>query len=150
LYILEQNRCRAASASGALRRLCSKPEFGLDPAFVDEAPNPSPVTDDVAEKVRQVFIDRRNMREVKKRELTSEYLKHVGVWKVKTKQARDKRSRDKREICRERDRFLYRSIMGDNCFSSGSQEFRTSHISGINSSGPVNCIAEIDASLTEI
>jgi Myb-like DNA-binding domain len=153
LYILEQNRCRAASASGALRRLCSKPEFGLDPAFVDEAPNPSPVSADVAEQVRQVLIDRRNMREVKKRELTSEYLKHVGVWKVKTKQARDKRSRDKREICRERDRFLYRSIMGENVFlqaRTSSGRTTTKVISGINSSGPVNYTAEIDASLAEI
>jgi hypothetical protein len=153
LDILKDNRSRAAASSDALKGLCSNMELGLDPSHICEVVPLASVSDVVAERVRQTIVKRRAQRDLRNRELTKEYLDLSKAWTRKNKQARDKRSKEKREMCRERDRFLYRSIMGENALlqartSSGRTTTRV--VGVVTAGGLINYAAEIDASLAEI
>jgi hypothetical protein len=152
--ILEGNRSRAAAATGVFRRLCSDVERGLDPTLVVDRPPEDGVAEEVAAAVRAAIIERRQARDAHLRSLTKEYARLLATWKKRMKQGRDKRSRDKRESCRERDRFLFRSVHGEDALLSlrtSSGRTSTKVLAGVTAGGlPLSNSAEIDVALAEI
>lgn len=156
--ILQQNRSRAAAANAVFRGMCADTERGLDPTYFAEVSVEFDPPEDVTAAVRRAIADARGAREAKSRRLSKEYSDLLAIWKKKTKQARDKRSRDKREACRDRDRFLLRTIMGEEALSTArtsSGRATTKVIAGVTPGGQVGSSQQerndqIDASLKEI
>jgi hypothetical protein len=152
--ILARNRSRAAAANAALRRICSDRERGLDASMVDVPALETSVPESVAFAVRDAILNQRQEQSAHRRSLAKQYTEYLAVWRKSTKQGRDKRSREKREMCKERDRFLFRSIHGeDSLLSLRTSSGRTSTkvLAGVTSGGTslVNISAEVDAALAE-
>lgn len=111
--ILEENRGRAAAANALLRPMCSDTVRGLDPSFfVDFAPI-GKASDTVVEAVRTAVEERQKSRMLRSRQLRKEYSVHRAAWTKRTKQVRDKRSREKREALWKRDKSIYRLVHGN-------------------------------------
>lgn len=113
LRILEENRGRAAAANALLRPMCSDTVRGLDPSFfVDFAPI-GKASDTVVEAVRTAIEERQKSRLSRSRQLRKEYCIHRAAWTKRTKQVRDKRSREKREALWKKDKCIYRLVHGN-------------------------------------
>lgn len=153
--IIAQNRTRAAAANAALRRICMDSERGLD-ASRQNATAPSYVMPpEVGDAVRAAIAS--NVRDTlaRRRAMSKEYSERLTIWKKRTRQAVDKRSREKRDACKERDRFLFRAIHGEGAVLSlrtSSGRTSTKVLTGVTSGGTpfVNPSAEVDAAVAEL
>lgn len=152
-WILHQNRSLAASSVSALRHLCHDTERGLDPTLVVKLEAVPEIPVAILDHVRGVLRQRRSARIEKRRRLVQEYMSLKEAWRRRLKSARDKRSRDKREAIKERDRYLLLSTKGHSAllFSrTSSGRTSTKVLPGVNSGGQVSGVAEMDAMLADI
>lgn len=152
--IIAQNRSRAAAANAALRRICMDSERGLDASLRNEI-TPYVMPEEVGAAVRTAIASNFDDMVARRRAMSKEYAERLTIWKKRTKQGIDKRSREKRDACKERDRFLFRAIHGEGAVLSlrtSSGRTSTKVLTGVTSGGTpfVNPSAEVDAAVAEL
>lgn len=151
--ILESNRARAKSASMELSQYCHRPEAGL---FLD-GPAPKAEKVDISSEaiaaVTKIVRFGTAERIKHQRRLAREYKSLKRAWQHKLKSNRDKRSKEKREIMKDRDRFLVMHTRG----SSGAVSCKTSSgrtstkvLPNVTAGGMLSSTADIDAMLADI
>ena len=153
VQILNQNRADSQFASYELSRLCHKPELGLyhrlengDLIKIDDDPS---LLKKIGDSIRRVKEERKTHQKL----LGKEYRSLKRRWLQKQKSIRDKRSKEKREVARDRDRFLLVHTRGTSAAmtcKTSSGRTSTKVLPHVTPSGTLTNVAEIDAMLTEI
>lgn len=149
--LLTQNRSKAAAANAECRHVCSDSELGLVPC--ESMSEVSAVSEEVLRKVAQELKRRRHAALERRRKLAREYAASREAWTRRLKSARDKRSKEKREAIRERDRFLLLSTKGSSALltqRTSSGRTSTKLVPSISPNGQTNEAAALDAQLAEI
>lgn len=151
--VMSQNQSKAASANAVFRSLCSDTERGLDatvpPAVLPMTEPSDAILAMVADVVKQNHVKALE----KRRKLSKEYRTLRESWRKNLKAFRDKRSKEKREAQKERDRLLLLSTKGHTALlTSRTSSGRTSTkvIPSVYSNGQMNGTAELDSLLAEI
>ncbi|CAN8072086.1 unnamed protein product [Agarophyton chilense] len=151
--LLTQNRTKAAAAHAKCRCLHSDSEFGLTPSLSSSKLALSKVSEEVLRKVAHELKRRRHTALERRRKLAREYSIARETWARRLKSARDKRSREKREAIRERDRCILLSTKGSSALltqRTSSGRTSTKIFPSISPNGPTNGMAGLDAQLAEI
>lgn len=150
--VLSRNQAIAAGSSAVFRALCHNVEIGLDDLTITSVRADLP-SDDVQKKVTSEIARRKADAVARTKDLSREYNALRGSWRRRVKSAWDKKSKEKREAIRERDRFLVMCTKGQSALlssrtSSGRMSMKV--IPSLTSNGHVSGNAEIDALLSEI
>lgn len=150
--VLARNQAVSAGSNAVFRPLCHDVETGLSPSSNVMAHVELP-SEEIREKVTAEIARRKAIAMKRKKDLSCEYNALRESWRRKLKSAWDKKSKEKREAIRERDRFLVLCTKGQSALlssrtSSGRMSMKI--FPSLNSNGHINGNAEIDALLKEI
>lgn len=150
--LINRDRAKARKAVDDLRHLCHDPEKGLD--CIEKAADSMilPVSDETLQSVRD-FVSKKKLEDSQRRRmLRKEYRYLEETWKKRLKSARDKRSKEKREANRDRDRYLLVQTRGPaGLLTCKTSSGRTSHkIMPVTPGGVMNNVAEVDSILADI
>lgn len=151
--IVVHNHAKAAAASAALRPVCSHPDRGLQ-SIKEDFQTTLPVVSPKVFAAVSCEVRKRNIEaDARNRALRREYISLRDSWLRKLKSARDKKSREKREATKERDRFLVLRTKGHSALlTSRTSSGRTSTklFPSLSANGHFNSNTEVDALLAEI
>eukprot|EP00178_Gracilaria_changii_P027534 TRINITY_DN886_c0_g1_i1.p1 TRINITY_DN886_c0_g1~~TRINITY_DN886_c0_g1_i1.p1 ORF type:complete len:1234 (+),score=198.84 TRINITY_DN886_c0_g1_i1:228-3929(+) len=151
--LLTQNRAKAAAAQAECRHLCFDSYVGLEPLSSAPKLALSKVPEEVLRKVAHELKRRRHAALERRRRLAREYCIAKETWVRRLKSARDKRSREKREAIRDRDRFLLLSTKGSSALltqRTSSGRTSTKIFPSISPNGQTNGMSGLDKQLAEI
>lgn len=150
--LLVQNQSKANAASAALRELCHDTVVGLDAPPIPWKP-PEPLNPARVTKIAKEIARRRQEAHEQNRRLFQEYGHFQNMWLHKLKVWKEKRSKEKREACRERDRQLLLSTRGQSALltsRTSSGRMSTKIVPFVSGNGFANGSAELDAMLADI
>ncbi len=151
--ILNSNRAKARAAVDVFRSLCHDPEQGLNSAPIARTPVCNVFGEDVVDKIRDVIQKRQLEDAERRRSLAKEYVGMKHAWRRRLKSVRDKRSKEKREASRDRDRYLLVHTRGASALltcKTSSGRTSTKVLPGVTPGGSLNNMAEIDSMLADI
>ncbi len=153
MMILARNQAESRYASSKLARFCHNPEAGLESGA---EPVALPIFNDDARFVRRMADAIRTVKESRRSHqklLGREYRTLKRRWHQKQKSNRDKRPKEKREIARDRDRYLLVHTRGTSAAmtcKTSSGRTSTKVLPHVTPSGMLTNVAEIDSMLAEI
>eukprot|EP00177_Eucheuma_denticulatum_P004733 GFKZ01008606.1.p1 GENE.GFKZ01008606.1~~GFKZ01008606.1.p1 ORF type:complete len:1597 (+),score=227.01 GFKZ01008606.1:2609-7399(+) len=151
--ILSRNKSVAAASRALLRPLCHDPEKGLTDVHAVNCEMLRPLSEDRRANVAAEIRRRKAEAVERSRNKRKEYRALREAWERKIKLARDKRSKEKREMMKERDRFLVMCTKGQSALLSSrtsSGRMSTKIFPSLNVNGQTNTNAEVDALLASI
>lgn len=150
--ILVQNQAKANAANAALRELCHDTTAGLDAQPMQWKASEHPTSETLAKIADEIACKRQEVYEQKRR-LYQEYGHLRDMWLNKLKIWKEKRSKEKREACKERDRQLLLSTRGQSALltsRTSSGRMSTKIVPFVSGNGVANGSAELDAMLADI
>lgn len=150
--IVLQNQAKAASSNAALRGLCHDEVGGLNAEPI-AFKAPEPPTPEMTEKIASEITRRRKGMNEQKRRLTEEFGHLHDMWLHKLKVWKEKRSKEKKDACKERDRFLLLSTRGQSALltsRTSSGRMSTKVVPSLSGNGFASGSTELDAMLADI
>lgn len=151
--LISRNKSVAAASRALLRPLCLDAEKGLSDVRVVKCEMLRSLPEGRRSKVAAEIMKRKAETLERRRHKWKEYRTLREAWERKLKLARDKRSKEKREMMKERDRFLVMCTKGQSALLSSrtsSGRMSTKIFPSLNANGQTNTNAEVDALLASI
>uniref|UniRef100_A0A7S3A5L6 SANT domain-containing protein n=1 Tax=Rhodosorus marinus TaxID=101924 RepID=A0A7S3A5L6_9RHOD len=158
--ITQDGQSLAESAQNSLNRLCGKGQLVADSWISLKEPGELEDVRRVAndalhrpQKLREGIIAEKKHRRERTKKLHAKYRMLEKQWKSDLRNMRDKRSRDKRELSRDRDRYLMMAIRGTDMIptsrtGSGRVTYKPSGEGG--APGAPSSLQQVDVMLTQV
>ncbi|KAJ8901691.1 hypothetical protein NDN08_003897 [Rhodosorus marinus] len=158
--ITQDGQSLAESAQNSLNRICGKGQLVADSWISLKEPGELEDVRKVAhdalhrpQKLREGIIAEKKHRRERTKRLHAKYRMLEKQWKSDLRNMRDKRSRDKREISRDRDRYLMMAIRGTDMIptsrtGSGRVTYKPSGEGG--APGAPSSLQQVDVMLTQV
>lgn len=149
--LLTQNQCVAAASAAEFRHLCHDSE-GINAEPIKEIEDWQ-LSEQKLKRVAIEIHQRKQNAIERRRKLAREYARTRESWLLRLKSVHEKRSKEKRDAIRERDRLILLSTRGQNALltsKTSSGRTTTRLVPSVGWNGPSDGTAELDALLTEI